>query len=482
MATIILGAQWGDEGKGKLVDSELHTARARLVARAAGGHNAGHSIRAQGVSYDFHLLPSGLVAEHCKVNLIGSGVVFHVPTFFSELAVLEKKGLKNVHDRIFVSDRVSINLDLHIAVDGLEEGELGSRKIGTTRRGIGPAYASKAARTGIKLAEVFDAETFERKLRHLHSGYAKRYGDLLQYDVEDELKRFQDYRVSLAKYTVDAVALVKDAQDKNTEILIEGANALMLDVDYGTYPYVTSSNTGLGGIFTGLAIDPRKIREIVGTALMLFANHHRVVKAYTTRVGEGPFATEDTAEAGTKLQDIGREWGVSTGRKRRCGWLDLVVVKYSTAINHYTALNLTKLDVLDSFEKIKIAVGYKDPQTGEELASFPASLEQLGRVEVVYHEMPGWNTPITHIKTYTELPKEARDYVEFIETFIGVKIKWIGTGPDRGKTDPDPRPLPLYASYAFSIVPISGTETFRCCLGPVDRIVKIPISLGGLEY
>lgn len=309
MATIILGSQWGDEGKGKLVDAELHTGKAKLVARAAGGHNAGHSIKAQGISYDFHLLPSGLVAEHCQVNLIGSGVVFHVPTFFSELAVLEKKGLKNVHDRIFVSDRVTIDFDLHIAVDGLEEVELGVRKIGTTGRGIGPAYASKAARNGIKLAEIFDAPSFERKLRHLHSGYAKRYGDLLKYDVEEELKRFEGYRESLAKYTCDAVALVKDAQDKNAAILIEGANALMLDVDYGTYPYVTSSNTGLGGIFTGLAIDPFKIKDIIG-----------VVKAYTTRVGEGPFATEDTVEAGPKLQDIGREWGVSTGRKRRCGW------------------------------------------------------------------------------------------------------------------------------------------------------------------
>ncbi|KAI1129016.1 Adenylosuccinate synthetase, partial [Nemania abortiva] len=419
MATIILGAQWGDEGKGKLVDAELHTARAKLVARAAGGHNAGHSIVAQGVSYDFHLLPSGLVAEHC-INLIGSGVVFHVPTFFSELAMLEKKGLKNVHDRIFVSDRVLVNLDLHIAVDGLEEVELGSRKIGTTGRGIGPAYASKAARTGIKLAEVFDAETFERKLRHLHSGYSQRYGNLLKYDLEEELKRFESYRVSMAKYTCDAVTLVKDAQDKGTEILIEGANALMLDIDYGTYPYVTSSNTGLGGIFTGLAINPKKIREVIG-----------VVKAYTTRVGEGPFATEDTAEVGTKLQEVGREWGVSTGRKRRCGWLDLVVVKYSTAINHYTALNLTKLDVLDSFPVIKLAVAYKDPQTGQELASFPASLDRLAHVDVVYKEMPGWNTPITHMKTYSELPKQARDYVEFIEAFIGVKIKWIGTGPDR---------------------------------------------------
>ncbi|KAI0010241.1 Adenylosuccinate synthetase, partial [Xylariaceae sp. FL0662B] len=417
MATIVLGAQWGDEGKGKLVD--VLASNTKFCARAAGGHNAGHSIVANGISYSFHLLPSGLMNPQC-LNLIGSGVVFHVPTFFSELAQLEEKGLQNVHDRVFVSDRVSIDLDLHIAVDGLEEVELGSRKLGTTGRGIGPSYSTKASRSGIKLAEVFDAELFERKLRQLHSSYSKRYGNLLKYNVEDELERFKGYRTQLAKYTVDGVSLLKEAQDKNTGILVEGANALMLDIDYGTYPYVTSSNTGLGGIFTGLAINPRKIREIIG-----------VVKAYTTRVGEGPFVTEDLGEVGSKLQDIGREWGVSTGRKRRCGWLDLVVVKYSTAINHYTALNLTKLDVLDSFPTIKIAIGYKDSATGQEVPLFPASLSQLERVEVIYHEMPGWLKPTTKTRNWDDLPKEARDYVEFIEKFIGVQVKWIGTGPDR---------------------------------------------------
>lgn len=183
---------------------------------------------------------------------------------------------------------------------------------------------------------------------------------------------------------------------------------------------MTSSNTGIGGIFTGLAINPTKIREIIG-----------VVKAYTTRVGEGPFVTEDTAEAGTKLQQIGREWGVSTGRKRRCGWLDLVVLKYSTAVNHYTALNLTKLDVLDTFPTLKIAIAYKDAQTGQEIPSFPADLSQLDRVDVVYHEMPGWNAPTTKVSDWDSLPQQARDYVEYIEKFVGVKVKWIGTGPDR---------------------------------------------------
>lgn len=417
MATIILGSQWGDEGKGKLTD--ILCPSAEICARAAGGHNAGHSIVAQGVAYDFHLLPSGLVNPKC-MNLIGSGVVFHVPSFFSELATLEEKGLAGVRDRIFVSDRCQVNFDLHAAVDGLEEVELGERKIGTTGRGIGPSYSTKASRSGVRISEVFDEAVFDRKLRQMAHGYRKRFGDLLKYDVEEEIARFREYRKLLPNFVVDAVKFIKDAQDQNRKILIEGANALMLDVDYGTYPYVTSSNPCLGGIITGLAINPRKIETIVG-----------VVKAYTTRVGDGIFKTEDEGEIGTKLQEIGREWGVSTGRKRRCGWLDLVVVKYSAAINHYTVLNLTKLDVLDTFPTLKVAVAYKDPATGEELDFFPADLSLLERCEVVYEEIEGWNSPTTHVKKFEDLPVQARRYVELIEKYVGVKVGWVGTGPDR---------------------------------------------------
>ncbi|KAG6002894.1 hypothetical protein E4U43_001019, partial [Claviceps pusilla] len=403
MATIVLGSQWGDEGKGKLTD--ILCSNTKLCARAAGGHNAGHSIIANGVSYSFHLLPSGLVNPHC-VNLIGSGVLFHVPSFFKELGELQEKGLDTT-DRILVSDRCQVNFDLHAAVDGLEEIELGERKIGTTGRGIGPSASTKFARSGVRVHEIFDEPTFERKLRQLASSYKKRYGDLLKYDVEEEIARFKEYRVKLAPYCIDAVQFMKDAQDRNEKILIEAANALMLDIDYGTYPYVTSSNTGLGGIITGLAINPAKIDNVIG-----------VVKAYTTRVGGGPFKTEDLEEAGTKLQDVGREWGVSTGRKRRCGWLDLVVLKYSTAINHYTLLNLTKLDVLDTFPTIKVAIAYKSPE-GKELDYFPADLGYLDKCDVVYKEFEGWQKPTTQAKTYYDLPKQAREYVEFIESFVG---------------------------------------------------------------
>lgn len=214
---------------------------------------------------------------------------------------------------------------------------------------------------------------------------------------------------------------MKTAQDDPSKnILVEGANALMLDVDYGTYPYVTSSNTGLGGAITGLALNPTKIKEVIG-----------VVKAYTTRVGAGIFKTEDLGEHGTKLQEIGREWGVSTGRRRRCGWLDLAVLRFSCAVNHYTALNLTKLDILDTFPVIQVAVAYKDPETGDLIDFFPADLEYLEKCEVVYEEFKGWNTPITSVKKYEDLPTEAREYIEYIEKFLGTPVKWIGTGPNR---------------------------------------------------
>ncbi|KAI6768145.1 hypothetical protein HG530_006154 [Fusarium avenaceum] len=416
--TVILGAQWGDEGKGKLVDGQCQ--EAQLCARAAGGANAGHLVRVNGVSYSFHLLPSGLVNPKC-------------PSFFSELKALEGN-LTAVHDRILVSDRVNVLLDLHIAVDGLEEKELGDAAIGTTRRGIGPCYQSSRARTGIKMTDVFHPEIFEQKVRRLADGFKKRFGELLEYDVEAELASFEEYRKTLKKYVVDGVAFMRAAQENNTKIVIEGANALMLDIDYGSYPFVTSSSTTLAGIIGGLTLNPKKITETVG-----------VVKAYTTRVGSGAFKTEDTEEIGTKLQEIGREWVrpqapwrfraslLTRLRERRLAVDadvdDLVVVKYSNSINYYDSLNLTKLDILDTFETLKIAIAYK--VDGKELDSYPADLDILGRAEVVYHEMPGWQKPTTNARTYEDLPQAARDYVEYIEKFVGVKIKYIGTGPDR---------------------------------------------------
>ncbi|CAI6088734.1 unnamed protein product [Clonostachys chloroleuca] len=370
----------------------------------------------------------------CK-NFIGSGVVFHIPTFFSELKELEEKGLTTVHDRIFVSGRVNVLLDMHIAVDGLEEKELGagvvilSKQLGLTfTKGIGPCYQTSRARTGIKLIDIFYPELFEQKVKHLANGYQKRFGQLFEHDIKAEIARFEEYRETMRKYVVDGVVFMSSEQQSDQKIVVEGANALMLDIDYGSYPFVTSSSTTLAGIIGGLTLNPKNITETVG-----------VVKAYTTRVGWGAFKTEDTEEIGTKLQEIGREWAWYVQLQKPQGLAglgthltgtDLVVVKYSNSINYYTSLNLTKLDVLDTFETIKIAITYK--VDGKELESYPADLKVLEQAEVVYHEMPGWQTPTTNAKSYDDLPKKARDYVEqYIEKFVGVKIKYIGTGPDR---------------------------------------------------
>ncbi|KAL5086801.1 hypothetical protein Trisim1_008713 [Trichoderma cf. simile WF8] len=401
---VVLGAQWG-----KLVD--ILAPEAQLCARAAGGHNAGHSIVANGVSYSFHLLPSGLINPNC-MNFIGSDV----PSFFSELKQLEEKGLPNVYDRILVSDRVHINFDLHAAVDGLEEIELGANITVN-----GPSYS----RSGIRLADVFDQELFESKLRRLAHGYKARYGDLLKYDVEEEIERFRGYRTELAKYAIDGLSFMYSAQTSNMNIIIEGANAVMLDLSMGSYPYVTSSNTAISGIIAGLTLNPKAITETIG-----------VVKAYTTRVGAGAFKTEDLEEltqCATGSEQNSRRWAENGEHPQaeNAAVADLVVVKHGHMVNYYTALNLTKLDVLDSFETIKIAIAYKDKSTGQELDYYPADHNILDNAEVVYHEMPGWNKPTTNARTYDELPKQAQDYIEYIEKFIGVKIKWIGTGPDR---------------------------------------------------
>jgi adenylosuccinate synthase len=463
--TLVLGSQWGDEGKGKLVD--ILASSASLVARAAGGNNAGHTIVVSGVTYDFHILPSGLINPSCKVNLIGTGCVVHIPSFFKELDALEQKGLQGVRERILISDRAQICFDLHQVVDAISEdrykqGKTPKDMIGTTRKGIGPCYSDKVARKGVPFWMLVSNEgegvegrvpRWEKRLRELYDGYKSTYGAeaLGNYDVSAEISRLQSLREELRRYVVQQTPLLAsavgikgaslpstngsginttDSASAGMNILIEGANALLLDIDHGTYPYVTSSNTGLGGVFTGLAgLSPSALAapgsNIVG-----------VVKAYTTRVGSGPFPSEldaaikpQDAEFGERLQRVGREFGVTTGRKRRCGWFDLVLVKYSAQINTYTLLNLTKLDVLDDFEEIRVATAYK--VDGQEVTEFPADLDLLERAEMVYKTFPGWREKTTGVQKWEQLPQKAREYVEFIEREVGIKVRWIGTGPGR---------------------------------------------------
>ncbi|EDK39047.1 hypothetical protein PGUG_03145 [Meyerozyma guilliermondii ATCC 6260] len=420
MCDVVLGAQWGDEGKGKLVD--LLCDDIEVCARCAGGNNAGHTIVVGKTKYDFHMLPSGLVNPKCQ-NILGSGVVVHIPSFFEELENLEKKGL-DCRNRLFVSSRAHLVFDFHQRTDKLKEAELSENKksIGTTGKGIGPTYSTKASRSGIRVHHLVsddpDAwDEFKTRYYRLVDSRYKRYGEF-EYDAEAELERYKKYREVLKPFVVDSVNFMHKAIKDKKRILVEGANALMLDIDFGTYPYVTSSSTGIGGVLTGLGLPPTAIRNVYG-----------VVKAYTTRVGEGPFPTEQLNEVGEKLQDIGAEFGVTTGRKRRCGWLDLVVMKYSTAINGYTSLNITKLDVLDTFKEIKVGVSYT--YKGKKLESFPEDLNVLKNVEVDYVTLPGWEQDITGIKKYSDLPENAQKYLKFIEDFLEVPIEWVGTGPAR---------------------------------------------------
>jgi adenylosuccinate synthase len=417
--TIVLGSQWGDEGKGKLVD--ILSAEMDVCARCAGGNNAGHTIVVPvgpgkiETTFAFHLLPSGLVNPKC-VGLIGSGVVVHIPSFFAELDALQAQGL-DCSNRLFISDRAHLVFDFHQIVDGLKEVELGGSSIGTTKKGIGPAYSGKASRSGLRVHHLFDYDTFAEKFRKIVEGRFKRYG-YFEYDTEGEIERYRVLADRLRPFVVDSVVFTHKAISEGKRFLVEGANALMLDLDFGTYPFVTSSSTSIGGVCTGLGIPPKLIGHIIG-----------VMKAYTTRVGGGPFPSEQLNDIGVHLQEVGREYGTTTGRRRRCGWLDLVVMKHSCLINGYDSLNLTKLDVLDGLTEIKIAVKYV--VDGKELVGFPADLGVLSNVDVSYVTLPGWGSAITPVTSFDVLPDNCKQYVSFIEDFLGVPIEWIGVGPRR---------------------------------------------------
>jgi adenylosuccinate synthase len=347
--------------------------------------------------------------------LIGSGVVVHLPSLFHEMDTLTAKGL-SCDGRLFISDRAHIVFDLHRLVDGLKEVELGGGKIGTTKQGIGPTYSNKASRSGLRVHHLFEQD-FEVKFRRLVDSRVKRYGPF-EYDVDKELMQVKEYAERLKPLVVDGVTFIHNALKGGKKILVEGANALLLDIDFGTYPYVTSSNTSIGGVCTGLAIPPARIGKTIG-----------VVKAYTTRVGGGPFPTELTDATGEHLQNVGHEYGTTTGRKRRCGWLDTVVLDYSNKVNGYTTLNVTKLDVLDDLDEIWIGTAYV--VDGVVLDSFPADLHVLEKVQVTYTRMPGWKQDITACRTWDALPLAAQNYIRTIEQLLQLPVEWIGVGPSR---------------------------------------------------
>ncbi|GAB4817464.1 hypothetical protein N2152v2_004510 [Parachlorella kessleri] len=427
---VVLGTQWGDEGKGKLVD--ILAQEYEIVARAQGGANAGHTIYDnEGNKYKLHLIPSGILNPKATC-VIGNGVVVHLPGLFEEIRGMQERGI-SVEGRLLISDRAHLLFDLHKEIDGAREAELAGKQIGTTKRGIGPAYSSKATRNGIRVGDLADLEAFAEKLRKLSQDGIKRFAGF-EYDVEKDIEAYKTIAATVKPYIADTVYQLNEWVDAGRKVLIEGANATMLDIDFGTYPFVTSSNPSIGGVLSGLGIAPNKLGAIIG-----------VVKAYTTRVGAGPYPTELHGSLAEELREIGAEYGTTTGRPRRIGWLDLVALKYATRINGLTHINLTKLDVLSELEEIKVGVAYRLP-SGQLVPTVPADLSLLEKCEVEYETLPGWKSDISKCQTWDELPENAKRYVQYVEDKVGVHIKWIGVGPGRRAMVIKPAKVPVAAS------------------------------------
>lgn len=415
----VVGSQWGDEGKGKMIDYLAE--KADMVVRSQGGSNAGHTVVIGDKKYALHLIPSG-VLNQTAVNIIGNGVVFDPPGFFGELETLKKDGA-NV-EKIYISDRAHVVFPYHKVLDRLYEEARGKEDIGTTKKGIGPCYMDKIERSGIRLCDMLDPEGFQEKL----SAQIDRKNDIIvtlygqePLDKEAVVSEYVEYAKRLAPYIRDTGVMVYEAVNSGRKVLFEGAQGSLLDIDLGTYPYVTSSHPTSGGFMEGSGIGAGALQEVLG-----------ITKAYTTRVGKGPFVTELSDATGDKIREIGREFGVTTGRPRRCGWFDGVVVKYSARINGMTGIALMLLDVLSEFDKVNVCVAYD--HKGSRITDFPARLDVIDECRPVYRELPGWKCDISRCRTFEELPKAARDYVETIEEITGVPVKSVSVGPKREQT------------------------------------------------
>ena len=419
----VVGMQWGDEGKGKIVD--MLGQDADLIIRCQGGGNAGHTVVVQGDVYKLHFIPSGILHRNA-VCVIGNGVVLDPVVMVEEIAALEKRGV-STRDRLFISDRVHMVMPTHKLLDGVSEKQLGSKKIGTTGRGIGPTYADKANRCGLRGHLLKDEKAFREaacELMQLHNRRIEWLGGTPQ-DIDAALPVLLAARKTLEPYVADTAEMAWTSYAANKRILLEGAQGMHLDIDYGTYPYVTSSNTTTAGLFTGSGLPPASVAQVNGC-----------IKAFTTRVGEGPFVTELAGDLAGRLRGTGSnqwdEFGTTTGRPRRCGWLDLVVARYAARINGVTHLHITKLDVLSGFEELQVCVGYH--LDGREIGVIPASLGDLERCRPVYRTLEGWNEPLAGISSFDRLPKAAREYCRFIAEFTGAKIGSVGVGPAREHT------------------------------------------------
>src|ERR671933_2916330 len=419
MIIVVIGAQWGDEGKGKIVD--LLAERFDVVARYQGGHNAGHSVQVGPNSFVLHLLPSGIVHPD-KVCVLGNGMVIDPKAFFEEADQLAEQGVRVTPERVRVSSRAHLILPYHRALDHTSEERLGNERVGTTLRGIGPAYEDKAGRRGIRVADAMNPDVLrsriERNIADANLIIREYRGTTL--DARQVFEEVAPLVERLGPFVTDTTNFINGAVREGRSVLVEGAQATLLDVDHGTYPIVTSSSTTSGGACVGLGLAPRRISGVLG-----------IVRTYTTRVGEGPFPTEmveGEEELGQLIRERGREYGASTGRPRRCGWFDAFATRYAAAINGFTSVALTKLDVLDALDQIKVCVGYK--LDGREIDSFPAVSQDLRRVEPIYETLPGWKTSTEGITEMDKLPEAARRYVEFLSEAIGVEIGLIPTGPE----------------------------------------------------
>ncbi|MDQ0176283.1 adenylosuccinate synthase [Bacillus chungangensis] len=419
-SVVVVGTQWGDEGKGKITD--FLSENAEVIARYQGGNNAGHTIRFNGVTYKLHLIPSGIFYKE-KISVIGNGMVVDPKALIQELKYLYDQSVST--DNLRISNRAHVILPYHLKIDEVEEDRKGANKIGTTKKGIGPAYMDKAARVGIRIADLLDREVFEEKLaRNLEekNRLLERFYETEGFTLEEILDEYYEYGQQIRKYVCDTSVVLNDALDEGRRVLFEGAQGVMLDIDQGTYPFVTSSNPVAGGVTIGSGVGPSKINHVVG-----------VSKAYTSRVGDGPFPTELQDEIGDQIREVGREYGTTTGRPRRVGWFDSVVVRHARRVSGLTDLSLNSIDVLTGIETLKICTSYR--YKGTVLEEFPASLKVLSQCEPIYEELPGWTEDITGCRSLDELPANARHYVERVSQLTGIPISIFSVGPDRSQTN-----------------------------------------------
>ena len=414
--TALVGAQWGDEGKGKIID--ILAEKSDMVVRAQGGNNAGHTVVANGITYKLRLIPSGILYKN-TVCVIGNGVVVDPAVILSEMADLTSKGIDV--SRLKIDARAHVIFPYHIALDELGEKARGAGDIGTTKRGIGPCYMDKAERIGIRMCDLINPEVFKQKLernvKFKNEIITKIYGGE-PVSFEKILSDYNGYAAKLAPHVCDTSVLVYDAVKSGKNVLMEGAQGALLDLDVGTYPYVTSSHPISGGFCVGAGIGPTLIKDCIGIA-----------KAYTTRVGKGPFPTELDDEIGERIRNVGAEFGTVTGRPRRCGWLDAVILRFAVRVNGLTGIALNKLDTLTGLEKLKVCVAYT--KNGKTLKDFPSDISELEGCEPVYEEFDGWTEDISAAKSIKDLPKNAVAYLRAVEKFVDCKIKMVGVGPDR---------------------------------------------------